>query len=45
MKKKEETYLHHDKDGRPFFTNEPPHIKKWCEQQLELSRKRKLRKL
>ena len=37
--KKEQTYMHIEQGtGRPYFTNEPPHIKKWCEEQLQRSK-------
>ena len=39
--KKEQTYMHIEEGtNRPYFTNEPPHIKKWCEEQLKRSRNR-----
>lgn len=39
--KKEHTYMYIEEGtGRPYFTNEPPHIKKWCEEQLQKSRNR-----
>lgn len=39
--KKEKTYMHIEAGtGRPYFTNEPPDIKKWCEEQMEKRRKR-----
>lgn len=39
--KKEQTYMYIEEGtGRPYFTNEPPHIKNWCEEQLQKSRKR-----
>jgi|TARA_R110000850_G_scaffold275431_1_gene414802 hypothetical protein len=39
--KKEQTYMHIEAGtNRPYFTNEPPHIKKWCDKQLQRSKKR-----
>jgi hypothetical protein len=37
--KKEQTYMHVEAGtNRPYFTHEPPHIKKWCEEQLQRSK-------
>jgi len=37
--KKEQTYMHIESGtNRPYFTHEPPHIKKWCEEQLQRSK-------
>jgi len=37
--KKEQTYMHIEAGtNRTYFTNEPPHIKKWCEEQIQRSK-------
>jgi len=39
--KKEQTYMHVEAGtNRTYFTNEPPHIKKWCEEQIQRSKNR-----
>ena len=39
--KREQTYMHIETGtGRPYVTNHPPHVQKWCNEQLQINSNR-----